>query len=80
LLVIRNDFRFDYLVEVQGQIMAAEIKSGSTGKMQSLHRFLAEKNAPWGLRLSLENFSAYDQIRVLPLYAVSNIGLAQYPE
>ena len=63
----------DYLVEIQGQVIPVEIKSGSTGKMQSMFRFLEEKKAPWGLRLSLENFSAYDQIRVVPLYAVSNI-------
>ncbi len=43
------------------------------GKMQSMYRLLKEKKSPWGLRLSLENFSAYDQIRVIPLYAVSNI-------
>jgi uncharacterized protein len=61
----------DYLAEVQGHIIPVEIKSGSTGKKQSMYRFLEEKNAPWGLRLSLENFSAYDRIRVIPLYAVS---------
>jgi uncharacterized protein len=63
----------DYLAEVQGHVIPVEIKSGSTGKMQSMYRFLEEKNSPWGLRLSLENFSAYDRIRVIPLYAVSNI-------
>lgn len=63
----------DYLAEVQGYVIPVEIKSGGTGKMQSLYRFLEEKKAPWGLRLSLENFSAYDRIRVVPLYAVSNI-------
>jgi predicted AAA+ superfamily ATPase len=64
----------DYLVEVQGHVIPVEIKSGSTGKMQSMYRFLEEKKAPWGLRLSLENFSAYDRIRVIPLYAVSNFA------
>jgi uncharacterized protein len=64
-------FRHDYLAEVQGHIIPVEIKSGGTGKMQSMYRFPEEKNAPWGLRLSLENFSAYDRIRVIPLYAVS---------
>jgi len=66
-------FRHDYLTEVQGHVIPVEIKSGSTGKMQSMYRFLEEKGTPWGLRLSLENFSAYDRIRVIPLYAVSNI-------
>lgn len=64
----------DYLVEVQGNVIPVEIKSGSTGKMQSMYRFLEEKKAPWGLRLSLENFSAYDRIRVIPLYAISNFA------
>jgi uncharacterized protein len=66
-------FRHDYLAEVQGHIIPVEIKSGSTGKMQNMYRFLEENNASWGLRLSLENFSAYDRIRVISLYAVSNI-------
>jgi uncharacterized protein len=63
----------DYLTEQHGHVIPIEIKSGSTGKMQSIYRFLEEKNAPWGIRISLENFSAYDKIRVIPLYAISNI-------
>jgi uncharacterized protein len=63
----------DYLTEQKGYVIPVEIKSGSTGKMQSMYRFLDEKNAPWGIRLSLENFTVYDRIRVIPLYAVSNI-------
>jgi uncharacterized protein len=64
----------DYLIEQQGRVVPVEIKSGSTGKMQSMYRFLEEKKAPWGIRLSLENFSAYDRIQVVPLYAISNIA------
>jgi hypothetical protein len=41
--------------------------------MQSLYLFLKEKKAPYGIRFSLENYSAYGQIRVYPLYAVSDI-------
>jgi uncharacterized protein len=63
----------DFLTEQQGFVVPVEIKSGSTGKMQSMYRFLEEKKGPWGIRLSLENFTSYDKIRVIPLYAVSNI-------
>ena len=63
----------DYLIEKNGEVIPVEIKSGSTGKMQSMYRFLEEKKNPWGIRLSLENFAAYDRIHVIPLYAVSNI-------
>jgi uncharacterized protein len=55
-------------------VVPVEIKSGSTGKMQSMYWFLEEKKAPRGIRLSLENFSAYDKILVVPLYAISNIA------
>ncbi|WP_281380747.1 hypothetical protein [Rhabdobacter roseus] len=40
--------------------------------MQSLFLFLAEKKVPFGLRLSLENYAAYENIRVFPLYAVAD--------
>lgn len=65
----------DYLIEHQGQVVPVEVKSGSSGKMQSLNRFLEEKKTTFGIRLSLENFSAYDRIRVIPLYAISNLFL-----
>jgi uncharacterized protein len=56
-----------------GHVVPIEIKSGSSGKMQSLHLFLKEKNAAKGIRVSLENFSRYDNIEVVPLYAISNL-------
>jgi predicted AAA+ superfamily ATPase len=63
----------DYLIEYQGQVIPIEVKSGSSGKMQSMNRFITEKKSDFGIRLSLENFSAYDKIRVVPLYAISNL-------
>jgi len=62
----------DYVVQKVQQIIPVEIKSGRQGAMQSLHLFLQEKGAPYGIRFSLENYAAYDSIRVYPLYAVSN--------
>lgn len=63
----------DYLIEHQGQVVPVEVKSGSSGKMQSMNRFLEERNSAFGIRLSLENFTAYDRICVIPLYAISNL-------
>ncbi len=63
----------DYLLENETQIVPLEVKSGSTGKMQSLNLFINEKKSPEGIRLSLENFSQYGKITVVPLYAVSNL-------
>jgi predicted AAA+ superfamily ATPase len=63
----------DYLYNQEGHILPIEVKSGSSGKMQSLHKFIAETNTPKGLRLSMENFASYDKIEVVPLYAISNL-------
>ena len=63
----------DYLIEEGTQIIPIEIKSGSTGKMQSLNLFINEKESSKGIRISLENFSKYGKITVIPLYAVSNL-------
>jgi hypothetical protein len=62
----------DYVIQHQQQIVPIEVKSGTKGSMQSLYLFLKEKNAPVGVRFSLENYALYGDIRVFPLYAVAD--------
>jgi predicted AAA+ superfamily ATPase len=62
----------DYLIQKAETIIPVEVKSGTTGKMQSLHLFMNEKQSEYGIRTSMENFSCYDKIQVFPLYAVAN--------
>ena len=61
------------MIQQGEQITPIEVKSGSQGAMQSLRLFMAEKNIKKGIRTSLENFSHYDNIDVIPLYAISNL-------
>lgn len=63
----------DYLIQRNEHIIPIEVKSGKRGSMQSLHLFLKEKQSPYGIRSSSENFCTYENIRVVPLYAVGNI-------
>ena len=63
----------DYLIQKGDKIIPIEVKSGTTGKMQSLHLFINEKQPEYGIRTSLENFGQYDKIRVYPLYAIRKI-------
>lgn len=63
----------DYLIQKNEDIIPIEIKSGKRGSMQSLHLFLKEKQSPYGIRSSSENFCAYENIKVIPLYAIGNI-------
>ena len=64
----------DYVVQQQYNILPIEVKSGKKGSMQSLFLFLAEKKLPVGIRFSLENYSTYENIRVFPIYAVSELS------
>ena len=63
----------DYLIQLKQEIIPIEVKAGTKGSMQSLFLFLMEKNRPFGIRFSLENYSSYDNIRVFPLYAVNEL-------
>ena len=69
-----NQAEVDYIIQKDGKIVPVEVKSGSSGKMQSMHLFLKEKQSEYGIRISLENFAQYDKIKVYPLYAVGNIN------
>ena len=63
----------DYIIQHNDKILPIEVKSGIKGKMQSMKLFIAEHNTRKGLRLSLENFTGYEDIDVYPLYAIKNI-------
>jgi len=63
----------DYVVQQGTNIVPVEVKSGTKGSMQSMFRFLSEKNYPYGIRCSMENFGTYQNIRIYPLYATSMI-------
>lgn len=63
----------DYVFQMQDKIIPIEVKAGTKGTMQSMFLFMEEKQSDIGVRLSLENFSQYDKVRVYPLYAVSNM-------
>ena len=66
----------DYLLQKGRQIIPLEVKAGTRGQMQSIRQFMAERNSEYGIRISLENFSCYDKIKVLPLYAISKLFLS----
>jgi len=63
----------DYVISRHNKIFPVEVKAGKSGSMQSLHRFIELKHCEYGFRISLEPFSEYDKVKVIPLYALSNI-------
>jgi len=69
----QSNSEVDYVIQKGEKIIPIEVKSGKSGKMQSLHLFMNEKQSQYGVRTSLENFTQYDKIKVLPLYAIGNL-------
>jgi len=63
----------DYIIQQNAKIIPVEVKSGTSGQMQSLHLFLKEKNLPLGLRISHENFGRTGSIQIVPIYAIEKI-------
>jgi len=70
---LNSNAEVDYLIQKGRDIIPVEVKSGSKGSMQSLYLFLNEKKREYGIRLSLENFSSYGNIRSFPLYWASEV-------
>ena len=68
-----SDAEVDFVIQTEGAIMPIEVKSGVSGSMHSMRIFLKEKQLPKGVRTSLENFSAYQEIEVIPLYAIGKL-------
>ena len=62
----------DYVVQVGGRIYPIEVKSGTKGSMQSMRIFLQSKGLDVGIRTSMENFGAFDNVLIYPLYAIGN--------
>jgi predicted AAA+ superfamily ATPase len=71
----KSSAEIDFLIQQGEKIIPIEVKSGTSGKMQSMHLFLDEKQTEYGIRTSLENFAVYDKIRVIPLYAIGNVKI-----
>lgn len=74
----------DYIIASDMKVLPIECKSGTSGKMKSLHLFMRYKHLTDAIRCSLENFAliesndkldngALRSISIIPLFAVSNL-------
>jgi uncharacterized protein len=63
----------DYVIHLNEHILPIEVKSGKTGSLKSLHRFLEEKKAPLGLRFSQQPLRLDEKILSIPIYMISEL-------
>ncbi len=69
----------DYVIQKNEEIIPIEVKSGMSGRMQSMHLFLTERNLTKGIRLSQENFNKYDSLFTIPIYACARLFEKLFP-
>lgn len=74
----------DYIIARDMKVLPIECKSGTSGKMKSLHLFMSSKHLTDAVRCSLENFALLEsndskdngvtrRISIIPLFAISNL-------
>ena len=64
----------DYLIQKGEKIIPIEVKSGAGTTLKSMRIFLeTHTKTPYGIRFSTQNYSKYENIESLPLYAVASI-------
>jgi len=56
----------DYLFQIDGRIVPAEVKAGTTGSLKSLHVFASEKKSPVAVRYNMANPAADDVVSRIP--------------
>ncbi len=68
----------DYLVEKEGKIIPIEVKSGSTGRMKSLHMFIETRHSELALKISQARFQSGKPVTSLPFYAIESFMRRKY--
>ena len=69
-----SEAEIDYIVSFKDSIIPIEVKSGVGSTLRSMHNFLESHVASlYGIRFSAHNYSEYQKVKSLPLYAISSI-------
>jgi uncharacterized protein len=64
----------DYLFVHQGIVYPVEVKAGKAGKLKSLHLFIREKKAPFGIKISQEPLKWEKDILSVPFYLTTQLS------
>ncbi|MBU0573153.1 MAG: ATP-binding protein [Candidatus Margulisbacteria bacterium] len=70
---IGGQAEIDFVISEGADICPVEVKAGKTGTLKSLKIFIKEKKAKFGIRISQENLSYFDQVLSVPLYMIEQI-------
>lgn len=63
----------DYVINLNGNIVPIEVKSGKVGRLKSLKQFMQEKSVPIGVQISPQPLGFKDNVLKLPLYMIGEL-------
>jgi predicted AAA+ superfamily ATPase len=70
---IGSQAEVDYLITKENQIIPVEVKSGTTGKLKSMHMLMRERKLPLGIRISESPLELQHNILSVPFYLISEL-------
>jgi predicted AAA+ superfamily ATPase len=65
-----SNAELDYLIQKEGEAIPIEVKSGSTGRLRSMHMFMEKYQVRQGIKISQAPYNSENQIISLPLYSL----------
>ncbi|NIM15316.1 MAG: DUF4143 domain-containing protein [Candidatus Aminicenantes bacterium] len=63
----------DYITNIGDKIVPVEVKSSGTGRMKSLNLFMEIKKSTFGVKVSDQNFSNRERVRLVPFYGIESL-------
>ena len=67
-----SNAELDYLIQREGEAIPIEVKSGSTGRLKSMHMFMEKYQVRQGVKISQAPYDSKNQIISLPLYSLES--------
>ena len=60
----------DYIIQKDGRVIPIEVKSGSIGRMKSMHMFMEKYQVQQGIKVSQAPYDSSNKIISLPFYSL----------
>lgn len=70
---VSSQAEVDYVVAIGPHIVPVEVKAGKTGRLKSLQVFMEEKNAPLGVKVSMQPLALEKNILSVPTYMLQSL-------
>ena len=65
-----SNAELDYLIQKEGEAIPIEVKSGSTGRLKSMHMFMEKYQVRQGIKISQAPYDSENKIISLPFYSL----------